>query len=640
MSDAASRQPAAEETLLPNRRARWIVLFVGAVLAIALLAAGVLDVLAAVRAYIGAEADGSRARGVVFEQLRGYVVSGDEGARRAYAAALGVMQGHQQAREELERPVPRIDRVHQGLRLGGGDPRDDASMIRAYRWFIDSSPAFADARAAWRRSDELLRQLQAAARDVDLCAASERPGVCIETTGPRLDDLDAQMRVAEHDVVRHLTGAARSIERLALALLAAIALLLLSGGTWQVRRAMRRQASTSLALVEATRRWELAIAAGGIGLFDWEAERDRLTLDARAAELHGFDPGTTVIHAVDVRRRVHPDDVQPVLERAERAMQERGMLKSRYRVGSPEQGYRWLEAVGMGRRRLEAGTVEARGIVGIVRDVSDDEVRARLMIDKEAAERAAQARMAFLSRLSHELRTPLNAILGFGQLLQMGGAGALNRGQVEQIGHIVDAGRHLLHLVDEVLDVTRIDAGTMQLAMQPLDALAAVGDALRMVTPSYPHIRPQLLRDDADAAAPVMADPTRLQQVLVNVLSNACKYNRPGGGVRVRCRRAGARLCIDVEDDGIGMTAQQLQQLFQPFTRMAANRAEIDGSGLGLVISKALMQQMGGDLEAASVDGVGSCFTLRLAPAPQPAAAAPAGARPAAEPASVASNAG
>lgn len=233
-----------------------------------------------------------------------------------------------------------------------------------------------------------------------------------------------------------------------------------------------------------------------------------------------------------------------------------------------------------------------------------------LLASRAAAARAAsEAKSQFLSRTSHELRTPLNAILGFAQLLE---ADARDSRQAAQIAHILSAGRHLLNLIDEVLDIARIESRELQLSLsaQPLMTLAT--EARDMVAPLADqhriaiHLAPEL------EGITVEADPQRLRQVLLNLLSNAVKYNRPGGSVAVTACRRDAEVEIAVEDNGIGIPRERLQRLFTPFDRLDAELGPVEGTGLGLALSQHLMQCMGGHIDVTSASGKGSRFVLRL----------------------------
>ena len=250
-----------------------------------------------------------------------------------------------------------------------------------------------------------------------------------------------------------------------------------------------------------------------------------------------------------------------------------------------------------------------RGFSKITRDITDRRAaEIALGTAREEAESASRAKSEFLSRMSHELRTPLNAILGFAQLLDMDSTA----GQRPQVSHILRAGQHLLALINEVLDIARIEAGRLPLNIEPIALSSVLHEALTLVSPMAADAGIHLagLPTLADGSG-VLADRQRLVQVLLNLLSNAIKYNRPGGEVRVAVAAQGQRVSIAVSDTGHGIALEQLEQLFKPFERLGAD-PEVEGTGLGLSLSKSLLEMMQGTLEVRSEPGQGCCFTLQL----------------------------
>jgi PAS domain S-box-containing protein len=257
--------------------------------------------------------------------------------------------------------------------------------------------------------------------------------------------------------------------------------------------------------------------------------------------------------------------------------------------------------------------------VSVQRDITRrKEVEAALRAAKEEAEQANRAKSEFLSRMSHELRTPLNAILGFAQLLEVDPANADDRESVEQI---TKAGRHLLDLINEVLDIARIEAGRLALSIEPVDFDEALREALDIVRPLAAARGIALHAPECGCF--VLADRQRIKQVFLNLLSNAIKYNRAGGTVRVSCAQgasengeATARICVS--DSGAGISPEGLDKLFVPFQRLEPETSEVEGIGLGLAICKRIVELMGGAIGASSVPGEGSTFWLELPLAADP----------------------
>ncbi|HJV62621.1 MAG TPA: ATP-binding protein [Albitalea sp.] len=255
--------------------------------------------------------------------------------------------------------------------------------------------------------------------------------------------------------------------------------------------------------------------------------------------------------------------------------------------------------------------------IAVIEDVTARKETQAALLAAQAAERANAAKTEFLSRMSHELRTPLNAVLGFAQLLQMDDGHSLSPEQRAKLQHIENAGAHLLAMINDVLDLSRIESGGMPLTAETVRLESAVHEAIALVATAARDAQVQLQVEPpmpGDGATHVQADHLRLRQVLVNLLSNAIKYNREHGRVSVRWNAAdeGESVRLQVIDTGQGLTAAQREHLFEPFNRLGAERSSIEGSGIGLVVTQRLVQLMGGRIEVDSQPGVGSCFTVTL----------------------------
>ena len=238
-------------------------------------------------------------------------------------------------------------------------------------------------------------------------------------------------------------------------------------------------------------------------------------------------------------------------------------------------------------------------------------------IARQVAESANNAKSEFLSRMSHELRTPLNSVLGFGQLLE---GDRLGPDQDESVQQILKAGRHLLDLINEVLDISRIESGSMSMSLEAVEVAEMVSEVLDLVRPLANQRGIALVSalgstgaHGVDRSTHVQADRQRLKQVLLNLLSNAIKYNRENGTVTVSCTAQGhgwAR--ISVADTGHGIPAAKLDRLFVPFDRLGAEASGVEGTGVGLVLSQRLTEAMGGQLGVATTERQGSCFWVEL----------------------------
>ncbi|HYZ28696.1 MAG TPA: ATP-binding protein, partial [Thermoleophilaceae bacterium] len=309
----------------------------------------------------------------------------------------------------------------------------------------------------------------------------------------------------------------------------------------------------------------------------------------------------------------------------------RGMLRS---VVSP------MRQLAAAARRLGSGDLNTRLPETGVADVQElarslnamaaslnatrktlDSQHAQIASSRAESARADTAKNEFLSRMSHELRTPLNAILGFAQLLELDD---LDSRQRDNVAHIVSGGRHLLDLINEVLEISRIETGSMSPVIEPVNAAAIVREGIELVAPLAAQRNIELAAPvDAQAGVWVAADHQRLKQILLNLLANAVKYNREGGSVTVRIKSHDGRARIMVTDTGQGIPQDQLPKLFVPFERLGAEASGVEGTGLGLVLALRLAEAMDGSLGVESQPWIGSTFHLELPLAEAPAPAEP-----------------
>ena len=302
-----------------------------------------------------------------------------------------------------------------------------------------------------------------------------------------------------------------------------------------------------------------------------------------------------------VVRNLAPDDAAELLSRRQECLVTGDSFELDYVVLPNDLGEARLVHLHCSRTRNGDGS--PKGLLGTCQDVTD-------RVRREQAERANRAKTEFLSRMSHELRTPLNAILGFGTLLENE---HLTQRQHDNVSRIVLAGQQLLELIDEVLEISRIEAGRLELDSRPVAVEELAGELTAIVEPLVRERGLTLKVEFDDPAGVVFADRRRLRQALLNLISNAIKYNRQGGQLTLSFTRSEAdRARISVTDQGDGIPQEFLPRLFVPFDRLDADRGETKGTGLGLTITRALTEAMGGSLEVDSRPGEGSTFTIAL----------------------------
>ena len=611
LTDAGAARPARALHL------RILAPFVAAMIALTVLTIAGFAILSAVRAYVGGESLWSKGRSEAVQALKDYAASGRPEDRQRFDAALSIAVGDHQARIELDKPNADLNVAREGFRRGGNHDNDIGGMIRLYRYF-HSTYLMKRAIAAWTEGDQRIDELRAIADRIGTLRAGGRfRDADAAPEMARIDTLSARLAAVEKEFSASLGEASQRVEWLLTGAIIVTTAVLIVIGLMFGQRTLARQTSTERQLEEANRRWKMAARAAGIGVFDWDAATDVVMLDARARAIYGLgrDDGQGVTRA-EMSRSVHPDD-EPLLgaNPQEGATLSVGqMRKGRYRIVKTS-GVRHVEAVGTA---LDGG----RGpgsvrFVGIVRDVTEEIEKVHLQVERDAAEQVARSRIEFLSRLSHELRTPLNAVLGFSQLLMTDKSDPPSPGQLQPLDMVVQGGTHLLKLAEDVLDISSVDSGSIDVRGEPVEIQAQLTAALALVETERERMAVRIENRLPAAPILVLGDSRRLVQVFCNLLSNGCKYNARGGTLRVEAMVQADGVQVSFTDQGGGLTREQVAELFQPFKRLP-NHAAIAGTGMGLVVVRLLLAHMGGRVDVASEPGKGARFTVRLRRVPVP----------------------
>lgn len=375
-----------------------------------------------------------------------------------------------------------------------------------------------------------------------------------------------------------------------------------------------RRREVERALLQSEERLRRSQNFANIGTWDWNIQTGELYWSERIAPLFGYKRGRLETTYENFLNAVHPDDRQAVIDAVDACVERGEDYNIEHRCVWPDGTVHWM---------LERGDVIRNGegaplrMLGVVQDITvRKEAELALQEAKDNAEKANRAKSEFLSNMSHELRTPLNAIIGFAQYLTMDDDATLTEDQHESLTEISNAGQHLLELINEVLDLAKIEAGRFELNLSAVALQPVVEDCLSLVSKMAQDREVKIemkLPVEPESPVYVHADSRRLKQIVLNLLSNAIKYNKEGGRVEITSRFTDeGAVCLEVSDTGYGICEKDQRQLFTSFTRVGQKRHEVEGTGVGLALSRRLIKMMDGDIGVRSKYGHGSTFWITL----------------------------
>ena len=373
-------------------------------------------------------------------------------------------------------------------------------------------------------------------------------------------------------------------------------------------------------LLERERLLKEAQSIAGIGNWKLDVFSGNLVWSDQLYRIFGYEPGRFEPNLLNFYSSVHVDDLDDV-KKAMVSAEQTGFSDVVYRIVRPDGKMRYVHELGRAEKDKTGNFI---CLTGTIQDITQRiEAETALIQAREEAENANRAKSQFLSSMSHELRTPLNAIIGFGQLMRMESNGNLTPSQMENLDEITNAGTHLMELINQVLDLSKIEAGRVELKLETLSVGDLIGESLNLIQPLAQR-RQVILTSDyqgrilsdmelLDLPLEIWADRTRVRQSLLNLLSNAVKYNKEGGKVQVSIEKTDKNyIHISVSDTGNGMTELQQSEIFTSFKRFAESESDVEGTGIGLVITKKLVELMRGEIGFSSKVGQGSTFWIDL----------------------------
>jgi PAS domain S-box-containing protein len=379
-----------------------------------------------------------------------------------------------------------------------------------------------------------------------------------------------------------------------------------------IRTDITDQKEAEYKLRKTENRFRISQYFANIGTWDWDIRSGELHWSDRISTLFGGEEGRIETSYDNFLNAIHPDDRQMVTDAVNDCVEKDAEYNLEHRVVWPDGTVRWLHESGNVVRDEDGNPLS---MLGVVQDVTKrKQAEEDLHHAKETADIANLAKSEFLSSMSHELRTPMNAILGFGQMLDFNPKEPLTKAQKGCVDHIMKGGQHLLDLINDILDLARIEAGKVELSIEDIDPNKVVEDCLNLTMNMAEHrgIDISILGMDPDAKK-IKADFTRFKQILLNLISNAIKYNRDNGKITISFKpTAGNMLRIDVSDTGKGIPKDRQGELFKAFSRLEAANSEIEGTGIGLVVCKDLVELMDGTIGFQSEEGKGSTFWFEL----------------------------
>lgn len=615
-----------------TQRASWVsrvpagALLVTLAALLAALAILCIAVISSARAYVGGESQWSKGQKSATLALLRYAETRNEADWQRYEQAIAIPLGDRRAREELERPAPDLDIVRRGFLAGGNHADDIAGMIRLFRWgrripFMDRAITI------WAEADGLIEATRKTAESMRSAIQRGADAQTLDALRSQVLELDTRLTPLASRFSSTLGDAARITQWLLSTAVLVVAAALTLLAVTAMRHAERRTAQQEAALRLSEARRTRALIGSSDGFYEWDLPRRQAYFSPRFAQLIGRTPESLDSEVDAMQALLHPDDVARARAALKAHVEHGEPYDVELRMRHADGGWRWMRSRGLLDRGPDGSELRLSGSISDVteRHAAEEALReANERLEARVAERTHELTEAnerlrevdrlkseFLATMSHELRTPLNAILGFSSLMLADRNESLSEHQRRSLGHVNSAGHHLLSLINDLLDLSRIESGRMDCDIEPLDAGALITEVLALLKPAADA---KGLRLQGSLQPPLMmhSDRRKLCQVLLNLVNNAVKFTNVGA-VEVRAAIVVGELRVEIEDTGIGIAGEQMKNLFQPFRQLDSSLRRVhEGTGLGLYLCRRLLELLGGRIEVSSQPGVGSCFRVTL----------------------------
>ncbi len=605
-NDSHTRSPS-----LKGRRGAVVLTAVLLGCQIAVLAVGIggVALMDTLRAYVASEGLYSNAQKEAVHALYEFASLPDEPGLVRYNDLIAVPLAGKQAREILEDRERPVSDAYPFLMLMGHGPVDARGVAWLMRLFGETA-LLAPAIETWRKADEAVTELDAIARSL----RSSRRAHPLELV-PRneflipIAQINSKLTELQAQFSRQIGEAANGVKNYVIVGMLAFGVLVVGGGIGLGWRTAARLRATQAALEEREQRFR--DIAGTTADWVWETDPQlRFTyISPRIAQVTGFDQDHFLGKTREDVARFETEDLRKLhLANLEERRPFSGL---EYALRSVEGEWRHVRIAGTPYYDPAGNFCGYRGAgtdITVTRRAEESILRAR-----DAAEAANKAKSKFLATMSHELRTPLNAIIGFAQVIAEERFGPNSPRYTDYARDVWVSGEHLLRIINEILDLSRVEAGEMTVSLEPVNLTDTVESCMHMMRPEAEAAQITLTAALPANLPPVNADPQRLQQILLNLVSNAVKFSNPAGEVRVTAEVLPGKIRIAVSDAGIGMYPEEAEQVFTPFYQVDGElNRKYHGSGLGLPIVKHLVESHGGTIALTSIPQEGTTVTLEL----------------------------